>query len=1197
MGRIYCGIDISDRSIEVVALARKGDVVKVAQAARTELPPGLVERGAVLDKAALGNLLDAFLDAYFGRGRHPQAAVSISELQIFSTTFRLPAKLEGELATKALMIEATNLMPLSLDRAITAVKPLEQEGEWRDYYFAATLREVLDGYRQVLAAAHVEPILFDSEAAAMARSLGVSDGPAMLVDIGARTTMIAVVDRGLRLCANPMVGGDLLTATLEQKLGLSLADAEKLKRRDGFDPGREEGRVMLILQKPMGEIVDEIRHTMKYYAERHGRQVQDIFLAGGTSLLPGLPDYLKSNFSGIKFHLVDPFAQLSLADVPNAEEVKQAPILYATAVGLAMRAIGLVNEPAVVLAQVEPKRSLLSMLGMHLPSLTPAAKEPAPHAAAAQEPAAEEKGAVVEQEAPALMGKEIAPEAPAAAKAPEVAAPSELLKDIQEKPLTEETGAEEAAAPAPGKKTAWSALFQSSNGAAAVPGEALPENREATGTVEAPGTESGAAPPEKDIVTGSRMTAALGRAVNRAQEAGKLLKNISRSGKAPAGGPNEPVIPKEAGEPPPEPGKTELPAALRSSLADMDIVTPPRRPSFLDSLRRFRQRHAVTPPPAAPPGEDLDKLLTSLPPIRGTTETGHEEEPIKENQERQESLNLETIMPAKPKKGRKKTSKAGVAKQAPEEKPAKTAPLEEADGLVVPQPTEPPVEPEEEMELPPSVPHELPALTSTETPPEVVPTEPPPAAAETPPLPPPVTPLPPPVITPPEPSVPPSQPKKKVAEPVEKEPSETEAEEKDYGLGIGDILDVADLTSPPAPLESSAPAPVKPGVRRLKIEEILGRRRPEEVGSEEAVIKEEIMEPNEQGTEKRGYPWLVVILIITFLLAAAGVFMLVSRYGLPFTKPTLPAAVAPVAPSQSPATAAGTAVTKPAEPASVVLSLLLTTAPEKPTAERQGLVSRVIESDVSATASYPATGQAPAKGQEDNMAGRATGTIKIVNDSGRSFTLIVKTRLLSKDGVLFRMKQATAIAAQGETPVAVYADVPGAAGNITPTTFTIPGLSEAMQKTVTGRSDDNMQGGSDAGTNMVSAVSADDLAAAKKSLASQLLGEAMDNFGVMAAKTEVVSADLVSAEDVSVKAPTEGTVGANFKMTLTQRYHAFLIPEDKVTDLLTAKMADSLPAGTTASDYELGKPVYTVEAYDTAAQRVELRVEAPLIRR
>lgn len=1196
MGRIYCGIDISDRSIEVVALARKGDVVRVVQAARTELPPGLVERGAVLDKAALGNLLDAFLDAYFGRGRHPQAAVSISELQIFSTTFRLPAKLEGELATKALMIEATNLMPLSLDRAITAVKPLEQEGEWRDYYFAATLRDVLDGYRQVLAAAHVEPVLFDSEAAAMARSLGVSDGPAMLVDIGARTTMIAVVDHGLRLCANPMIGGDLLTATLEQKLGLSLAEAEELKRRAGFDPSREEGRVMLILQKPMGQIVDEIRHMMKYYADRHGRVVQDIFLAGGTSLLPGLPDYLQSNFSGVKFHLVDPFARLAMTDLPNAGEVKQTPILYATAVGLALRAVGLVNEPSVVLAQVEPKPSLLSMLGRwRLPAMMPTVKEPSSGGAAANEPAAKETETVMVQEVTALTEKETAPEEPAAAMVPEVAASAELLKDIQEEPPTEKAAVKEAAAGARDGKTAWSALFQAANGTA--PGETGQEDRQVTGTAESPDGEDDAPSRGKKPAKARRVTAALSKAVNRAQEAGKFLKKVSHPDKSAPSGPNEPVVPKEAGQLSSEPGKTELPPALKPSLADLDIITPPRRQTFLDSLRRFRGRRAAAPP-AAPPGGDLDKLLTSLPPIRGTTKTEHEEEPIKGNQDSQESLNLETIMPAKPKKGRKKTSRAGAARRAPEEKPVKTAPPEEAAELAVPRPAEPPpAEPEAEIELPPSVPHELPALVPAE-PPQDMASAAPPVVEAPPPPPPPVTPPPPPPppVPPIEPIVPPVQPKKKAIEPAEKAQSETEVEEKDYGLGIGDILDVADLTSPPAPLDSSAPAPVKPGVRRLKIEEILGRRRPEEVGGEEAV-KEEIMEPNEQGTERRGFPWLVVILIITFLLAAGGVFMLVSRYGLPFAKPAIPAAVTPAAPSPSPATAAGAAATKPAEPASVVLSLLLTTAPEKPVAERQGLVSRVIESDVSSTASYPATGQVPAKGQEDNLAGRATGSIKVINESGRSFTLIVKTRLLSKDGILFRMKQATTIAAQGETPVAVYADVPGAAGNIAPTTFTIPGLSASMQKVVTGRSDEAMQGGSDAGTNMVSAVSADDLAAAKKSLASQLLGEAMDNFGVMAAKTEVVSADLVSAEDVSVKAPTEGTVGANFKMTLTQRYHAFLIPEDKVTDLLTAKMADSLPAGTTASDYELGKPVYTVEAYDTAAQRVELRVEAPLIRR
>ena len=49
--------------------------------------------------------------------------------------------------------------------------------------------------------------------------------------------------------------------------------------------------------------------------------------------------------------------------------------------------------------------------------------------------------------------------------------------------------------------------------------------------------------------------------------------------------------------------------------------------------------------------------------------------------------------------------------------------------------------------------------------------------------------------------------------------------------------------------------------------------------------------------------------------------------------------------------------------------------------------------------------------------------------------------------------------------------------------------------------------------------------------------------------------------------------------------------------MLTAILPDLLPKDSDATAYRLGKPIYTVEAYDTKANRVELRVEAPLVGR
>ncbi len=93
---------------------------------------------------------------------------------------------------------------------------------------------------------------------------------------------------------------------------------------------------------------------------------------------------------------------------------------------------------------------------------------------------------------------------------------------------------------------------------------------------------------------------------------------------------------------------------------------------------------------------------------------------------------------------------------------------------------------------------------------------------------------------------------------------------------------------------------------------------------------------------------------------------------------------------------------------------------------------------------------------------QAKGTVTIYNRTGAAQTLVKTTRLLSTDGVLFRMATAATIPARGEANVAVYADQKGIAGNIGPTSFTIPGLSFDKQKVIFAESKTVMSGGSHA---------------------------------------------------------------------------------------------------------------------------------------
>ncbi len=91
--------------------------------------------------------------------------------------------------------------------------------------------------------------------------------------------------------------------------------------------------------------------------------------------------------------------------------------------------------------------------------------------------------------------------------------------------------------------------------------------------------------------------------------------------------------------------------------------------------------------------------------------------------------------------------------------------------------------------------------------------------------------------------------------------------------------------------------------------------------------------------------------------------------------------------------------------------------------------------------------------------GKAEGMIRITNRYSRPQPLIATTRLLSKEGILFRTTESTLVPVGGSVDVPVRADAPGPKGDIGPSTFILPGLWPGIQDKITGSSVKPMSGG------------------------------------------------------------------------------------------------------------------------------------------
>src|SRR3989441_12087115 len=132
-------------------------------------------------------------------------------------------------------------------------------------------------------------------------------------------------------------GGNNYTQAIAQQLKIPFEQAEAAKL--GRDVGVRWETVVPALEAVSRELSLEVQRTFDYFASTaESERIGKIVLAGGCAQLPGLNEYLASNW-GIPVELARPFERIDVAPAYAEEAAAMAPAL-AVAVGLRLRRAG-----------------------------------------------------------------------------------------------------------------------------------------------------------------------------------------------------------------------------------------------------------------------------------------------------------------------------------------------------------------------------------------------------------------------------------------------------------------------------------------------------------------------------------------------------------------------------------------------------------------------------------------------------------------------------------------------------------------------------------------------------------------------------------------------------------------------------------------------------------------------------------------
>ena len=218
--------------------------------------------------------------------------------------------------------------------------PLQVKGQ--EVLLVAIHNSTLQNYQIVAQTAGLKINFYEIEIFSAVRS-SVAHGlaPILVVDLGAATTKMYIVERGIvRLSHLVSAGGQHMTESLARSLGWEFEKAERVKRERGlvnsnaYSPD-ENDKIKTALLSTLSRVFSEVNRVLLSYGQRYNKNVSRVVLAGGGASLPGIKEVAKESLS-VEVEIANPFSH---TETPAFLEgvLREIGPGFAVAVGVALR--------------------------------------------------------------------------------------------------------------------------------------------------------------------------------------------------------------------------------------------------------------------------------------------------------------------------------------------------------------------------------------------------------------------------------------------------------------------------------------------------------------------------------------------------------------------------------------------------------------------------------------------------------------------------------------------------------------------------------------------------------------------------------------------------------------------------------------------------------------------------------------------
>ncbi|MCH8550411.1 MAG: pilus assembly protein PilM [Natronospirillum sp.] len=344
------GVDISSTSVKILELSRSGQHYRVEGYAVEPLPENAVVEKHINDVEAVGNTVSRALQKI--RTRVKSASCAVSGSSVITKTIEMSRNLSQEDIEEQIMLDADQYIPFPMDEVAMDFDVIGQSARsdnMVEVQLAASKKDIVEDRQLALEAAGLTAEVVDVEIYALLRTFSellpqmgdslnetgsLENLTIAVMDVGHTMTTLTVMS-GERIVytREQVFGGKQLTEEIMRRYGVTVAEAGLAKKQGGLpDDYHAE-----VLEPFKDATVQQVARSLQFFfASTEFNDVDYIFLAGGTSAIPGLADMVQEKI-GTPTLVANPFANMSLANRVNAANLSNDAPSLLVACGLALR--------------------------------------------------------------------------------------------------------------------------------------------------------------------------------------------------------------------------------------------------------------------------------------------------------------------------------------------------------------------------------------------------------------------------------------------------------------------------------------------------------------------------------------------------------------------------------------------------------------------------------------------------------------------------------------------------------------------------------------------------------------------------------------------------------------------------------------------------------------------------------------------